>query len=387
MPVIGYAERFAFERLGITHEEEMKDVEKSLDASFQTNIYLQPDLAFIGSTTGIGPILEALDFQQLKWAGHGLPPNGNFQWIESEVMKPEAYDELISDPSDFVVRKYWPRAFRKLAVFGSFPPFREIVGYFAPLSGFMSFGTPAGLEALEALKKAGEEGLKSITAMIVNTRRLKEAGFPIIFGAATQPPFDVLGDLLRGRKGIILDMYRRPEKIIKACERLLPIMVETAVSAVKMSGNPRVFIALHGCIEGFMSVEQFKRLYWPTFRELMVALINEGCTPMVFVEGGSNSRLEVMQDVPPGKVWYWFEHVDMVKAKEVMAGKVCIGGNVPLSLLATGTPDQVRAYCKNLIDTVGKDGGYIMASAGSTDDAKIENIKAMIDYTKEYGVY
>ena len=77
----------------------------------------------------------------------------------------------------------------------------------------------------------------------------------------------------------------------------------------------------------------------------------------------------------------------MVKAKKVLGGKVCIGGNVPLSLLTTGTPDQVREYCKMLIDSVGKDGGYIMSAAGSPEDAKLENMKAMIDFTKEYGLH
>jgi uroporphyrinogen-III decarboxylase len=103
------------------------------------------------------------------------------------------------------------------------------------------------------------------------------------------------------------------------------------------------------------------------------------------VEGGSTSRLEIMADVPPGKVCYWFEQVDMVKAKKVLAGKACICGNVPLTLISMGTQDQVRAYCKNLIDTMGKDGGYIMSLAGSSDDANIDNVKTMIDFTKEYG--
>jgi len=385
VPVIGYTGLFAAEHLGMTHEELMNDIDKAVEASFQANMYFQPDLAWGGIS--LGPILEAIDFKQLKWAGHGLPPDAFLQWIEAEVMRPEEYDELIYDPSDFMVRKYWPRAYGKLSVFGSLLPLRQIVGYFEALPGFMPFGTAEGLEALEALRKAGEASLKVITALGANTQRLKEAGFPMAWGGMSQPPFDIIGDFLRGRKGIMLDMYRRPDKIIQACEKLLPTMVEMGVSTAKRSGNARVFIALHGCVEGFMSVEQFKRFYWPTFRELMVTLINEGCNPMVLVEGGSTSRLEVMQDVPPGKVWYWFENVDMVKAKEVLGGKVCIGGNVPLSLLTTGTPDQVRDYCKKLIDTVGKDGGYIMSAAGSTEDAKIENIKAMIEFTKEYGVY
>ena len=61
-----------------------------------------------------------------------------------------------------------------------------------------------------------------------------------------------------------------------------------------------------------------------------------------------------MADVPPGKVCYWFDHVDMARAKEVLGGKACIAGNVPIALLSVGTPDEVRAYCRNLIDTVGQ---------------------------------
>jgi uroporphyrinogen-III decarboxylase len=76
----------------------------------------------------------------------------------------------------------------------------------------------------------------------------------------------------------------------------------------------------------------------------------------------------------------------MVKAKKVLGGKVCIRGNVPLSVLVTGTPESVRQYCKKLIDTVGKDGGYIMDSSTGLDDAKPENVKAMFEFTKDYKV-
>ncbi len=206
-------------------------------------------------------------------------------------------------------------------------------------------------------------------------------------GGFTQAPFDTLGDFFRGTKGLMLDMYRTPDKVVKACEKLLPFMIEIALGATKVSGNPRVFIPLHKGLDGFMSLEQFKRFYWPTLRELMVALINEGCNPCPFWEGNCTSRLPIIKDIPAGKACYAFEATDMVKAKEILGDTVCIRGNVPLSILIGGTPDDVRAYCKKLIDTVGKGGGYIMDSATGLDDAKPENVKAMFEYTKEYGVY
>ena len=47
----------------------------------------------------------------------------------------------------------------------------------------------------------------------------------------------------------------------------------------------------------------------------------------------------------------------------------------------------MREYAKKLIETVGGDGGYIMMSGAVIDEAKPENVKAMIEATKEYGVY
>ncbi len=75
------------------------------------------------------------------------------------------------------------------------------------------------------------------------------------------------------------------------------------------------------------------------------------------------------------------------REKEILGDRVCIRGGVPITLLCTATPDEVRTYCKKLIEVVGKDGGFIMASGVSFDDAKAENVRAMIDVTREYGAY
>jgi uroporphyrinogen-III decarboxylase len=62
-------------------------------------------------------------------------------------------------------------------------------------------------------------------------------------------------------------------------------------------------------------------------------------------------------------------------------------GNVPPSLLQTGSPQEVKDYCKRLIDVVGKGGGFIMSPRSAIDEVKPENLKTMFDFTKEYGRY
>jgi uroporphyrinogen-III decarboxylase len=150
---------------------------------------------------------------------------------------------------------------------------------------------------------------------------------------------------------------------------------------------PFVFFPLHKGAEGFMSLDQFKKFYWPTLREVMMGCIEAGLVPAIFFEGENTSRLEVIKDIPRGKAIYHFDKVDIKKAKEILGDTVCFQGNVPVSYLATGTVKQVKDYVKTLIDVVGAGGGLIVDSGSILDEAKYENVKAMLDFTKEYGVY
>jgi uroporphyrinogen-III decarboxylase len=195
----------------------------------------------------------------------------------------------------------------------------------------------------------------------------------------------VISDFLRGMRGTMIDMYRRPDKLIQACEKLLPTQVEAALTAAGASG--RVFMPLHRGADGFMSLQQFETFYWPTLKKLILALVEKGLTPCPFFEGDYTTRLEHLRELPRGKVLCHFDATDMPKAKETLRGHLCIMGNVPSSILHVGTAQEVKDYCKKLIDVVGEDGGFILTHGSSIDEANPTNIKAMIDFTKEYGVY
>ncbi len=93
---------------------------------------------------------------------------------------------------------------------------------------------------------------------------------------------------------------------------------------------------------------------------MMVELIGLGLAPCPLREGDSTSRLEIIKDIPVGKAIHAFEATDIAKVKEVPGNIVCLRGNLPISIMATGTPEDVRAHSKKLIDVVDKDGGFIM---------------------------
>jgi uroporphyrinogen-III decarboxylase len=285
-----------------------------------------------------------------------------------------------------MLKTYWPRVAGALEPLQTLPPIHSIISYYMGLMNLSAFDTPEVEAALEALLKAAGEAKKMVLGAISYAKQMTDLGFPQQFGGLAQAPFDTLSDFFRGTKGAMLDMFRRPDKVLEACEKLLPIMLEFGLGAGR-NGHKRIFIPIHKGLDGFMSPEQFNTFFWPTLQKLITGLIEAGLNPFVLWEGDCTSRLETIGDIPAGKAVYWFERTDIFRAKEILGKTVCIRGNVPLSTLSTGTADDVRAYCRRLIDVVGRDGGFIMDASTVLDDARPENVKAMFDFTREYGVY
>ncbi|MDD3718134.1 MAG: uroporphyrinogen decarboxylase family protein [Actinomycetota bacterium] len=385
-PVIGFFPAFY---AGMTAQDVMYDYEKLISAYKKYTLDFEPDAHGGAFNPSPGRIFEILDYQLYIWPGHGVSPNHSYQCLEEEYMRADEYDDLIRDPSNYFMSTYLPRVFKALEPLQKIPPLTGILEMYSAFSAvnFIPFGMPDVQEALQALMEAGNEAVKWIGYVGTHDKEVTAAGFPAFFGGGTKAPFDIIGDTLRGTRGMMMDIFRRPEKILEAVEALTPIAIKMGATAARNNGNPIVFMPLHKGADGFMSDEQFRRLYWPSLKEVMLGLVEQGCVPFLYAEGGYNSRLEVIKEFPAGKVLWGFDQTDMSKVKENLGGVACVGGNMPIDLLSVGKAEQVREYAKKLIETVGGDGGYIMMSGAVIDEAKPENVKAMIEATKEYGVY
>ncbi|CAB1078941.1 hypothetical protein D1AOALGA4SA_6660 [Olavius algarvensis Delta 1 endosymbiont] len=97
-------------------------------------------------------------------------------------------------------------------------------------------------------------------------------------------------------------------------------------------------------------------------------------------------NLPYLRQLPKGKcVCDLDSTTDIFKAKEILDGHMCISGDVPAALLTLGSTDEVRRYCKRLIDEVGKGGGFMLTTGCECPvDAKFKNVKMMIDVAKTY---
>lgn len=372
---------------GLNCQEAMYDYDRIEKSGKKFILDFQPDMYRNPYRFAFGHLLEYFNHKQLMWPGHGVSPLHSFQFIEGEYMKAEEYDDFLSDPSDYIMRTYLPRICGALEPLKMLPRLSSM-HYTDVMMSSAVLNTLEFTDMMKTLFKAGAEVQKIRNRAMAFDEEIKKLGFPMESAGNVVAPFDYIGDYFRGTRGIMLDMYRRPDKLLAAMEKVLPLIIESAVLSAKKAGVPRIFIPLHKGAEGFMSIEQFKTFYWPGLRKLMLAFIDEGLTPFPFFEGYYQSRLEIIGDIPRAKAVYRFEHTDLSVVKKVLGDRVCIRGNVPASLLCTGSPEEVKACCKKLIDTVGKGGGFILDGAnGIPDEAKVENARAMVDAAREYGVY
>jgi uroporphyrinogen-III decarboxylase len=206
-------------------------------------------------------------------------------------------------------------------------------------------------------------------------------------GVVAQAPFDHFADDLRGTRGVTIDMFRQPKKLHEAMERHLQLVIETTIKNYPITDGPIGMIGLHKGDDTFMSDKQFAEFYWPYLRRLFLAMIDEGLVPMPFAEGRYTNRLKQIADTPPSGVVWWFDQTDMKEAKRILGGICCIAGNVPSSIVMTGTVKKVKEYCRKLIEDCAPGGGFILTGGAYVDKGRIENLKAMMEAAKEYGVY
>ncbi|MAF47331.1 MAG: uroporphyrinogen decarboxylase family protein [Rhodospirillales bacterium] len=387
VPFVFFSHFWPAKLAGISFEEAMHDLDKLEDAYMQALRLLQPDgYAAMQMIVGTGRTLEALDYKQVKWPGHGTGANTTFQYLDREYMSADEYDDYLFDPTGFYLHKFLPRISGAFECFGRFPDFPTGVAW-TVIHSLAAFAEPELEEGFNDVVRAGKELNTLIGRTVEFVDKMNAEGIPLASAGRCQAPFDIFADYLRGSKGAMLDMFRNKDKLLAAMEKAHVLLLRNVAAAPKAFDCPFVFIPLHWGLDGFMSPEQFKTFYWPQLRGIILALIEMDLIPVVLWEGDCTTRLELIGDIPKGKAVYWFEKTDLVLAKEVLGDVVCVRGSVPPSLLITGTPDDVDAYCGNLIKKAGKGGGFVLdGSIGIPDEAKVENVVAMAQSVHKYAI-
>ncbi len=310
--------------------------------------------------------------------------NFTYQTVDHEFMGDEEYEEFLRDPSLYLIHKVMAEKFRSLDGLKLFNPY-SLCG--STVMGFSALAAPPMQEALQALIDAGNETAQFVEGGVDVTMHLIQKGFPVWGNAVAQNPFDDFADNIRGLLNTVMDLKTDPDLLAEAVDRYTDVSIPSAIGMCKMMHSDNIFIPLHIGVDEFMSPDDYEEYYWPPLKKLIDALVAENITPFVFCEGNYFTRLDVIRDIPKGKVVYLFEKQDMAKAKKILGDTVCIAGNFDTGLLQYGTKEQIEEETKRLLDLCAPGGGYMMSNSISIDNAKPENLAAWYEAVEKYGKY
>jgi uroporphyrinogen-III decarboxylase len=373
---------------GLDYHAAIYDTEKALKAFARFNEQHAGELDSC-TTPQIIParVLDIVDFKLYGWPGHGIPESATgYQFNEGEYMLPGEYDAFIRDPSDFWLRTYLPRCFGAFEPLRKVNPLTDIIEF--PIGSLTPVSTPEVQAMLQKLLDAGKEIARFNKITGDFSRQVQEKGYllPLARNVA-HAPFDTLGDTMRGTQPIIKDMFRRPDKLLAALDAAADMTIASIMTSEKASRGYSVWFPLHKGADGWMSQKQFETFYFAPLKKVLDAFINDGYIIILFAEGSYDTRLESFNVFPKGTIHWQFDRTDIARAKKIFSGRFSMEGNVPTSLIMTGTPQEVKEHSRKLIEACAPGGGYVLAPGASMERPKVENLKAMVDAAREYGVY
>jgi len=372
VPIRPFAAEFAAKYAGFTNQEVTHDIDKAFAAVRKCAADFDWD-ATVGNMVYVWTgLVDSVGLNYYSIPGIDRPVDDAFQYVEppdeeTAFMKADEYDEFIADPTGFLANVWMPRVNDFVVAPGEGSTHRNnlswLKGGLAMLHYFNKFGAQIG--ALRA-----------------------ESGTVHAIAGALKAPFDILADKLRGFRQLCADIHRRPEKVLAACEALRPHMMFNAVAGSDPEKKVPISIWLHRGCTPFLSPKQFETFFWPTCKQIIEDLFADGRQVLWYAEGDWNPNLKWIAELPAKSIIYHVDRADIFEVHEAVGHKFCLSGGVPNDLLTYGTPDEVRAHCKKVIEGVGKDGGYIMdAGAIMQDDSTIENVRAMTEAARDYGEY
>lgn len=371
VPIRPFVAEFTAKYAGYTCQQVSHDYNLAFDAAckcagdFDWDAIV-PNMVYVW--TGL---TQAVGLKYYGVPGMDVPVDTGFQYREppeeNAYMKEDEYDLLAADPTGYLFNVWLPRASKYVS----------------------AAGEPVTLANNLSFLKGGMAMLSYFNAFGPQIQRLRsDHGTVSAIAGIFKAPFDILADKLRGYIGLTMDLLERPEKVRKACEALMPHLLHIALSGADPDKNVPIGFWMHRGCTPFINMEQFHNLHWPTLKPIIEEIWRHGHQVLFYAEGRWMAHLDSFLELPAGSIVFHVDQDDIFEVHKKIGHKFCISGGIPNYLLAYETPEKVREFCRKVIDEVAVDGGYIMdASAIMQNEASIENVKAMTEFTREYGVY
>ena len=349
VPVVFEGMAFAPRYLGISIADFCADPEApvytALDTMDKIGGFDGINHAVAGKTT---VLVAAAWLSHVNVPGRELPPDTLWQIQEKEVMTTEDYDFIINKGWGAFVESYLPR-----------------------------------VVDVAAFKEASDWVKTNAARCIL---QIRDHGYVPINASSTAPPFESFcGGRSMGK--FLSDLYRIPDKVQAAMDVSIPEIMEGAVKGAQTAGVPAVWIGGWRTASSLVSPRIMERFVWPYVLKIVNALLAAGLIPVFHWDQNWTRDLIRLQALPPKKCILNPDGMtDLRQFKKLVGDRMAMMGDVPSTLFATGTPDDIDKYVRNLVNLFEGRGLILCPGCDAPINTKPENMEAFVAASYKYGV-
>jgi len=217
-------------------------------------------------------------------------------------------------------------------------------------------------------------------------KTFRKAGYDIMACGSTTIPFESLCGA-RSMPKFFLDLYRIPDKVKAVMDVMLPNLIKMGIRAVELTGVSRVWVGGWRSASALLAPKIWDTLVFPYFFEMIKAFSEKEILSVLHWDQDWTRDLSRLLEFPAKKCVLNLDGMtDIRKVKEVLGDHMAILGDVPATLFATGSPDDIYAYVKSLVRDVGPTGLLLCPGCDGPINTKPENMEAFVAAGREFGM-
>lgn len=276
---------------------------------------------------------------KVRVPGVDLPPNELWQVYESELMKREDYDRILN------------------------------IGWKAFFKEFLSSRVFDDADPGLLPENQGQVDVLGLWA---------EQGVPVLTGGDVTSPFELLCGG-RSLESFFLDLVEIPDKVKAVMDQIVPHCAKDVAENALSRGYPVAWVGGWRTAPFMISPAMWERFVWPYLRRLVYEVLDSGLTPLLHLDSNWERELGRFLEFPKGQIIMALDgDTDIFKAKKILGDHMCLMGDVPASLFAFGSPDEVYSYSRKLVKQIGPEGFILQSGCDIPANAVLKNVQAMI---------
>jgi len=334
--------------MGMTLAKYIDDIDGACDVTLDYMDKLQTlDGINMHPPTRITVLLTLLWLSRVKVPGRELPENMLWQMEEKNVMTESDYDLILDKGFGAFQAQHLP----KVADMAEMQMCQQYLGEKSP----------------------------------VNINKFRERGYINVSCGLATIPFEFLCGA-RSMTQFYFDCYRMPDKVKAVMDVMVPDLINSALMQTELMGINRIWVGGWRAASALLAPKIWDDLVFPYYYKIITALAEKGVISILHWDQDWTRDLERLKEFPARKCIFNPDGMtDMKKFKKVLGDHMSIMGDLPSSLFAVGTPQDIRNYVRDMVRDVGPSGLILCPGCDAPANTKPENMEAFAAACEEFG--